>query len=203
MNPWEEFVLGRKPAAGLNSNLKPNLSNYPLLKVNSMPSDLFHPRKRTSSPTLSLLSRPLKFPLSDREGPSPKEHEEVDSTSECDSEYSSPGPPTKKPWTAHLLHPDAEENVEDTKTFGSFKSLTSEIEIKYKSVLSENQKLRQKVPTLEIEICSLKNSNRELETCVQAEKTNCRRAKRDRKLVENSLQEAKGTIESLDKQLQV
>jgi hypothetical protein len=140
----------------------------------------------------------LQSPLSNG-GCQPEEREEVDSTSECgDSDYSFP--PTKSP--GNSLHLDSDgETVEDSigKIFGYFKSLTSDLESKYKSVLSETHVLRHKVPILEKENRDLKNSNRELETGVQVLKANCERANNDH---ENNLQEAKRTIESLRKQLQ-
>jgi small-conductance mechanosensitive channel len=110
----------------------------------------------------------------------------------------------KSPDNSLHLDPNFEENIEDTigRIFGSFKSLTSDLENKYKSVLSETHKLRHKVPILERENRDLKNSSRELETGVQVLKANCERAKKDHKLVEDGLQEAKRTIESLRKQLQ-
>jgi flagellar biosynthesis chaperone FliJ len=134
------------------------------------------------------------------EGAPPEEHEdEVDSTSECDSEYSIP--PAKRPGISNFLSDrrDSEEKVDGTNVFGSLKSLTSEIENKYKSVLSENQKLRHKVPILEKENRDLKNTKRELEAKRVAEWSNYSRAIEKMK---DSLKEAQDTIANQKRQLQ-
>jgi hypothetical protein len=180
-----QYVVGRKP-------VRKQVSSSTLLHESS------HARKRSFSPVQSpSISYPLKSPPN--EGVPPEEHEdEVDSTSECDSEYSIP--PAKRPGISNFLSDrrDSEEKVDDSNVFGSLKSLTSEIENKYKSVLSENQKLRHKVPILEKENRDLKNTKRELEAKRVAEWSNYSRAIEKMK---DSLKEAQDTIANQKRQL--
>jgi hypothetical protein len=135
-SPLLESALGRKKKSGFK---RTSPLHVPVLPISPESSFASLARKRPFSQgpvSLSPINPPVTqqlLSLLSNGGSQPEEHEEVDSTSECgDSEYSVP--PMKSPDNSLHLDPNFEENIEDTigRIFGSFKSLTSDLENKYK-----------------------------------------------------------------------